>query len=88
MCRKARHAVRAEANQELALPVRLSEEEMDQIDSLIADGVFDSREEAVGYFLRAGIGAARRVLDLAAENESKEEPVRRPELVNLISSDP
>jgi len=85
MCREVRRAVHAAMSQEIALPVRLSEEEMDHIDSLIAEGVFDSREDAVGYFLSAGIGSVPQVL--AEEPAPQEEVASRVGLVNLVPSD-
>jgi hypothetical protein len=72
MCREARQARAAAAAAPLRLEVPLSDVDLDEIDALIADGIFDSREDAVEHFLRAGIGETPRVVDVPPLHASAE----------------
>lgn len=73
VCREARQGARARVPTREPLELMLSDADLDEIDALIAEGVFDSREAALLYFLRAGIESVPRVVDVEEPTPAAEE---------------
>ena len=52
------------------LAVDLRDEDLDAIDEMVADGVFDSRESALAFFLDAGLGSIHHSVETSTDRGS------------------